>query len=550
MDTNGQTRPRRERAWRPSRRNTLILFGVGFATTVAIAVTAQLGFFLLSGVRAYVGGEGLWSKAQKDAVNWLHRYAESRDEAAYRAYWAAIQVPLGDRTAREELEKAQFDFEVVRRGFILGRNHPDDIRSLVLLFRRFRRAGSMQKAISIWERGDVEISALVAAGQRLHAAVEAGVAREALAPILAEIDAINARVTPLEDEFSFTLGEAARWAKGLVLELVVAAALLLLLSSALVLRKLGREIAASEERYRSVTETVTEGILSIDAGGRILFANSAAARIFGRPAARLVGTGFEDLVPERLREEPGAVLRRCLGGDGSHAAVRLRARHWDGHEIPLEVSFAEGREGRRPIFTGIVRDITLRMREEEQIERLAYHDALTGLPNRALFNDRLNQALLRGQRRDEKIAVMFLDVDDFKMINDSLGHARGDEVLREVGERLRFGLRGQDTAARVGGDEFTVLLPELEGAHAAARVAEKILDTIARPMELDGKGVTVTASIGISLFPADGTDLETLIRNADIAMYRAKEGGKRTFAFYSTETHRSVVARGDTGRAP
>ncbi len=544
MQTNGQSKPPGEWVRRHSRRNTLILLGVGFATTITIAVTTHVGLSMLSGVRAYVGGEGLWSKAQKDAVNWLHRYAESRDEAAYRAYRASIQVPLGDRMAREELEKPQFDFEVVRRGFILGRNHPDDVRNMALLFRYFRRVRYMQRAIAIWERGDMEISALVEAGQRLHAAVQAGAAREALTPILAEIDAVNSRVTPLEDDFSFTLGEAARWAKGLVLELVVGAAALLLLLSAVVVQRLGREIATSEKRYRSVTETVTDGILSIDERGRILLANSAAARIFGRPAARLVGANFEDLLPEELLEEPGSVLRRCLesaGSQDSTAAVRLRAIHQDGHEIPLEVSFAEEREGRRRVFTGIVRDITLRTQEEEQIQRLAYHDALTGLPNRALFQDRLTQALSRARRRDEKIAVMFLDLDDFKIINDSFGHARGDEVLREVGGRLKSDLRGQDTAARMGGDEFIVFLPELEDVQAAALAAEKILGTIARPIGLEGKTVTVTASIGISLFPADGADPETLVRNADIAMYRAKEHGDSTFEFYSPEHHRLVA---------
>ena len=136
---------------------------------------------------------------------------------------------------------------------------------------------------------------------------------------------------------------------------------------------------------------------------------------------------------------------------------------------------------------------------------------------------------------------MFLDLDDFKIINDSFGHARGDEVLREVGGRLKSDLRGQDTAARMGGDEFIVFLPELEDARAAALAAEKILGTIARPIGLEGKTVTVTASIGISLFPADGEDPETLVRNADIAMYRAKEHGDSTFEFYSPEHHRLVA---------
>jgi diguanylate cyclase (GGDEF)-like protein/PAS domain S-box-containing protein len=546
LTTNRQPTPRSERVGRLSRRNALILLCVALATTVAIAVITQVGLSVLSGVRAYVGGEGLWSKAQKDAVNWLHRYAEGRDTAAYQAYRSAIQVPLGDRMAREELEKPDFDLEVVRRGFVLGRNHVDDVESMALLFRNFRRVGYVEKAIAIWERGDEEISSLVAAGERLHAAVRAGATPGELTPILADIDAINARVTPLEDEFSFTLGEAARWARALVLKFVLAAAVLLFVLSALVVRKLNREIAVSEHRYRSVTETATDGILSVDDRGRVLFANSAAARIFGRPVNRLVGMAFEDLLPEKLRGEPGSVLRRCLGNgltNDPSTPVRLRALQQDGREIPLEVSFGEEGGGRHRIFTGIVRDITLRLEAEEQIERLAYHDGLTGLPNRALFTDRLNQALSRARRRDEKIAVMFLDLDDFKAINDSLGHTWGDAVLREVGGRLRSCLRGQDTAARVGGDEFLVFLPEMKDARSIGPVAIKILDTIARPIELEGRSLPVTASIGISVFPADGTDLETLMRNADIAMYRAKEHGANTFEFFTTEMNQALLAR-------
>ena len=536
----------REKSLPHPRLGTLVVVGVGLATTIAIALLTMGGLSILSGVRAYVGGEGLWSKSQKDAVHWLHRYAETRDESAWRQYLAAIAVPLGDRLAREELQKPKSDYEVVRRGFILGRNHPDDVRNMSWLFRDFQWVPHMKRAIVIWERADAEITALVAAGERLRDAVRRGAPRQAMAPILTEIDAVNARVTPLEDDFSFTLGEVARRARSVVLQGVAAAALLLFLLGAFVVRRLIREVTASEERYRTVTETATDGIVSLDERGRILFANSAAGRILGHPPHGLLGRHFEELLPERFHEGPGSFLRRCFG-DGNAAepasAVRVHARHPKGHEVPLEVSFGETGGGRHRVYTGVLRDVTRKLQSEQQIERLAYHDLLTGLPNRALFHDRLANTLTRARRQDEKVAVMFLDLDEFKTINDSLGHNRGDAVLREIGSRLKSCLRGQDTAARLGGDEFIVFLPQVGETVEVAQVASKILSAIARPMEIDGESLSLTGSIGISVFPTDGVDRETLLSHADTAMYRAKEQGSNTFEFFTPEMNRQLVAR-------
>lgn len=532
--------------WPGPRQGTLVLVSLGLATTLALALLTQAGLSMMSGVRAYVGGESLWSKGQKDAVHWLHRYAETRDESDYRAYLSAVAVPLGDRMAREELQKPKPDEDVVREGFVQGRNHPDDVRSMSLLFRDFQWVPHMKRAIRIWEQGDVEIATLVASGERLRDAVVRKAPRQALAPILAEIDAVDARVTPLEDDFSFTLGEAARWARRVVLQGLVAGALLLFLLGAFVVRKLIQEIATSEERYRTVTETATDGIVSLDDRGRILFANSAAGRILGHPADDLLGRHFEELLPERFREAPGSFLRRCFGDGvsaGPATAVRMHARHEQGHEVPLEVSFGETGGGRRRVYTGILRDVTRKLQSEQQIERLAYHDLLTGLPNRALFHDRLAQTLVRARRQDEKVAVMFLDLDEFKMINDSLGHTRGDAVLREIGSRLKSCLRGQDTAARLGGDEFIVFLPQVGETVEVAQVASKILNAISRPMEIEGESLTLTGSIGISVFPTDGADRETLLSHADIAMYRAKEQGSNTFEFFTPEMNRQLLAR-------
>ncbi|HEY4229244.1 MAG TPA: PAS domain S-box protein, partial [Thermoanaerobaculia bacterium] len=191
---------------RISRWSSLILLCLGVLMTLGIAILSQTALSLLSGVRAYVGGESLWSKGQKDAVHWLHRYAATGDRGALAGYRAAVAVPLGDRIAREELEKVHPDEAVARAGFLQGRNHPDDVDDMIWLFRDFQYVGYFQTALSIWRQGDVEIARLVAAGGRLEQAVKRAALPEELAPILADADAVNARVTPLEDRFSYTLG--------------------------------------------------------------------------------------------------------------------------------------------------------------------------------------------------------------------------------------------------------------------------------------------------------------------------------------------------------
>jgi diguanylate cyclase (GGDEF)-like protein/PAS domain S-box-containing protein len=506
--------------------------------TLAIALVAQSGMSLLSGIRAYVGGEGLWSKAQKDAVNALHRYAETRDEAQYRAYETAIAVPLGDRMAREELDRPRPDLSVVRHGFVQGRNHPEDVDEMARLYRAFRRLAPMRRAIEIWRAGDGEIATLVAAAGRLREAVQSGAAGAQLAPLLAEIDAINARVTPLEDEFSFTLSEAARWARPVLWAVVAGTAALLFALGALAVWRLVRRIAASEARYRAVAETATDGILSIDGEGRVLLANPAAARLFGLSEAA-VGVSASELFPDG---EIGAVLHRGAEA-AAEPACRVRARRRDGAEFPAEVSFGEGRTEGLEALTVVVRDVSSRLEVERQIERLAYHDALTGLPNRALFQDRLGQGISRASRDGGGLAVLFIDLDEFKLINDSLGHSRGDAVLSEIGARLKSCLRASDTAARLGGDEFIVCLQPVDEPEAAGRVASKILAAVSRPIVFEGQNLFVTGSIGISMYPSDGTDGESLLRAADIAMYRAKEHGSNTFEFFTAEMNEQLIAR-------
>jgi diguanylate cyclase (GGDEF)-like protein len=186
-------------------------------------------------------------------------------------------------------------------------------------------------------------------------------------------------------------------------------------------------------------------------------------------------------------------------------------------------------QGRIIEFQSVGRDVTERVQMEQQLVYMATHDALTGLPNRVMFNDRLTLELAHAQRNRQKLAVMLLDLDRFKNVNDTLGHSVGDQLLQVVGERLTSLLRKSDTVARMGGDEFMLLFPGMARMEGAARIAQKILEVFRKPFVFEGHELHITTSIGIALCPDDGEDIDTLVKNADIAMYRAKEQGRNNY---------------------
>ena len=218
--------------------------------------------------------------------------------------------------------------------------------------------------------------------------------------------------------------------------------------------------------------------------------------------------------------EPYAAEFRVVTRDGE---VRWIAAHGSVLRLP---------EGAPAKMIGVSQDITERKRQEEEIRFLAYHDTLTGLPNRRLLDDRMRQAVYLAQRRDAKVAALLIDLDDFKQVNDALGHRAGDAVLREVAQRLSACMRKSDTLARHGGDEFVALLQDLQRESDCQFVAEKALRALEPEFRIEGRRFSIGASIGISIYPSDAGDGETLLRNADVAMYRAKQLGSNQYQFY------------------
>jgi len=300
-----------------------------------------------------------------------------------------------------------------------------------------------------------------------------------------------------------------------------------------------REAALEEsgERFRSLVESAMDAIVTVGEDQRIVQFNAAASALFQVPSADAVGMPLERLIPERFRVAHALHLRRF--GESGEASRRmgetseLFALRADGTEVPIEASVSRSLAGGAPQYTVILRDITARKRFESRIEYLATHDGLTDLANRNLIRDRIAQAIGHARRAGSHLALMFIDLDRFKVVNDGFGHPFGDLLLRAAGERFSSALREDDTVARLGGDEFLILLTDLHRTSDVYIVAQKILDALERPFALEGREVHLNASIGVSLYPQDGEDFDTLLGHADVAMYRAKDLGRGTYQFFT-----------------
>jgi len=300
-------------------------------------------------------------------------------------------------------------------------------------------------------------------------------------------------------------------------------------------RRVEEALRESEARYRAIVEDQTELICRFLPDGTLTFVNEAYCHYFGQKREELIGSSFRPLILEGDRtcveeqltslslENPVATYEhRVMLPDGE-----IRWQQWTNRAI-------FDQQGRFIEFQSVGRDITEWVRAEEQLVYIATHDALTGLPNRRLFNDRLTLELAHAQRNQQKLAVMSLDLDRFKDINDMLGHSGGDKLLQAVVHRLKSLLRRSDTVARVGDDEFMLILPGIVREYHADNVAHRILTAIRRSFVFDGHELNITTSIGVALYPEDGEDADTLMKRTDIAMYRAKRQGRDNCQHYTS----------------
>jgi len=299
-------------------------------------------------------------------------------------------------------------------------------------------------------------------------------------------------------------------------------------------------LAAESARYRekrlnTVLKAVEQAVISINEFGTILSFNEAAEKIFGYQRPQAIGKNVNIIMPEPHHSNHDAYIMRYLA-DGIPKIIgttqELEGRRSDGSSFPIELTVTEQKEKEdRRSFIGIISDISQRKQQEERIRFLALHDTLTGLPNRNSFNLRIDEALKRAKRGGSRVGCMFLDLDNFKPINDSLGHEAGDHVLKAVADRLSKCIRETDMAARFGGDEFVVVLEKISTRNDLEKIAGNILEAFKVPIAFDEHHCTVGASIGISIYPDDALDKGLLMKSADEAMYTVKESGRNGYQF-------------------
>ena len=300
----------------------------------------------------------------------------------------------------------------------------------------------------------------------------------------------------------------------------------------------------SEERFRSLVQNASDVIAILDSHGYVGYASPAVQSVWGLTAEQVRGLRLLDLVHPEERASAEAYFASVLSQPDATVDHELRLQHHDGTWRDFEVVATNMLQ--HAAVEGIVatcRDITQRKQYDRELSRLAFSDTLTGLPNRALMTDRLTHALARADRQERQVAVLFLDLDRFKVVNDSLGHASGDGLLVEVAQRISSCLRTGDTAARLGGDEFTVLLEDVDDPRQAVEVAQRIAESLRKPVVLDGREVFVSASIGIAMSSPHVTAADSVLRNADLALYRAKADGRARHAVFDPSMEAHAVER-------
>lgn len=298
----------------------------------------------------------------------------------------------------------------------------------------------------------------------------------------------------------------------------------------------------SEEKFRLFSASSTIGIFQTDIQGRCIYANERLAEISDMELSQILQNGWTSAVYEEDTDRISKAWQRCLMlGESLNINCRFKSNYGDPYWVTGHIGPLTNSKGNAIGFLGTISDISELKKAQLQLEHLAFYDMLTGLANRRLFRDRLEIILANSARHHTNLALVFIDIDHFKHVNDTLGHDSGDALLRIIADRLHHCVRASDTVARLGGDEFTIILVDVKNSLAVSKVAQHILDEIRKPIFLDDQEISVTASLGLVIFPDNGNDAESLIKHADLALYKAKEEGRNNYQFFNEDMNTNLV---------
>ncbi|WP_095199495.1 EAL domain-containing protein [Mesorhizobium carmichaelinearum] len=516
------------------------------AVVLIQALVASLSLYTLSAVRAYVGGESQWSKGQKHAIYFLSLYADTGKEEFFSEYRAAIAVPLADRSARLALEQPQPDINAARTGFLQGGNHADDVTGMIWLFQNFRGFIYLDTAIRHWTAADAMILAIQQLGDAMHATLSKGQASPAeINAWKTYIHQLDRQISPLSKAFSDSLGEGSRFIRMLLTFANLVTAALLILLAVLRTRKLLAQrqafqlaLNAERERAQVTLASIGQAVISTGRDGRLDYMNAVAEKLlacpFGTARGKPIASLFR-LVDKDTSVEETQLVERLLAGEPRRSSARPQLlQRPDGSVVPVALT------GAPLLVSGEVVGAVLAFhdmtREEDYIERLSWqasHDALTGLANRRDFESRLERTIVELQGQPRQHALMYLDLDQFKLVNDTCGHAAGDQLLRQISALLTHELRPGDVLARLGGDEFGVLLVDSD-CETAADTAER-LRTAVQDLHFawDNRPFNTSVSIGMVQIADAHVTIEETLRAADVACYMAKEKGRNRVQIHS-----------------
>ena len=520
-----------------------------FAAVVVFQVLlGSISLYSLSAMRAYVAGESLWSKAQKDAIYYLNLYATDRDPRTFDRYRAAMSIPKGDQRLRLALDQPEPDLDAAREGVLQGGNHPDDVSRIIWFYRNFRHISYLQTAVDYWNVGDHYLAQLDLLANEMRRGFMAGdVSETHLAEWRARLYAINDGVTPAAKAFSNALGEGSRMLLRVLMITNLATALFLISlawrrSARLLSQRQAFASALQEERERAqiTLESIGDAVITTDVEGAIVYMNPAAEQLSHWQAAQAQGlplAALFNLVDDAAGHDSSTLVEQIKSGSFTSGAEHARLiQRLDGSTVAVNlVGSPIISEGQLSGVVLVLHDMTQERQYIANLSWQATHDALTGLANRREFELRLEQALNALARQGGRHSLMFLDLDQFKLVNDTCGHAAGDELLRHICAVLQAGLREDDTLARLGGDEFGVLLENC-APEQAERIAEHLRQTVQSLHFLwKGRPFVTTVSIGLVHINQSPGTLEASLRAADMACYMAKEKGRNRVQVYRAD---------------